>query len=364
MQRKAQSFETVAWVDDATHPRVRMIDQRLLPVETAYLACEEPEEVAEAIRTLAVRGAPAIGIAAAYGVALALVRAVAQGLPAEQFDALLTSELQRFAATRPTAVNLFWAVERMRLCGARSAGQAPTQRARSLRDEALRIHEEDIACCLAIGAHGAPLLPDAGGVLTHCNAGALATGGQGTAVGVLRSAFALGKHLHVYVDETRPLLQGARLTAWECAQDGMPATLLTDNMAAHLMKLGKVQAAVVGADRIARNGDSANKIGSYGVAILCKYHDIPFYIAAPTTTVDLACASGEQIPIEERSASEVTHLRGVQIAPAGVGVFNPAFDVVPAALIAGIITEHGVARAPFTQDLDAMVAQAAAARAF
>jgi len=362
--QKAQRFQTVAWVDDARWPIVRLLDQRLLPTQTVYLACGEPEEVADAIRTLAVRGAPAIGIAAAYGVALALVRAVAQGMPDAQFDATLAAELQRFAATRPTAVNLFWALERLRQRATRTVGQPAQQRASDLRDEGLRIHDEDIACCLAIGAHGAPLLPDVGGVLTHCNAGALATGGQGTAIGVLRSAFALGKHLHVYVDETRPLLQGARLTAWECVQDGMPATLLTDNMAAHLMKLGKVQAAVVGADRIARNGDSANKIGSYGVAILCKYHGIPFYVAAPTTTVDLACASGEAIPIEERNACEVTHLRSVQIAPDGMDVFNPAFDVVPAALIAGIITEHGVARTPFAPDLDAMVARAASARAF
>lgn len=358
-----QRFVTVAWQDDAAAPVVRLLDQRLLPVETVYLACTQPEEVAEAIRTLAVRGAPAIGVAAGYGVALALVRAVAQGLDAQGFDGYFAAEFQRFAATRPTAVNLFWALERMRLCAAASAGQDPASRARALVAESLRIHEEDIACCLAIGRHGAPLLPDVGGVLTHCNAGALATGGQGTAIGVLRSAFALGKKLHVYVDETRPLLQGARLTAWECAQDGMPATLITDNMAAHVMKLGKVQAAVIGADRIARNGDSANKIGSYGVAILCKYHGIPLYVAAPTTTVDLECPNGDAIPIEERNRLEVTHLRGVQLAPDGIGVFNPAFDVVPAELIAGIITEHGVARPPFAADLQAMVACAAAARA-
>ena len=349
-----QSFHAVAWVERG--PIVRLLDQRKLPGATVYLDCTGPEQVMEAIRTLTVRGAPAIGVTAGYGIAQAMTLAVAQGLPDVEFDAHLDQICLAFAATRPTAVNLFWAIAKMRACGGSNLGQTGTFRAQALVREAQRIHAEDIACCLAMGEHGAALLPQTGGVLTHCNTGGLATGGHGTALGVIRSAVAQGKQLHVWIDETRPLLQGARLTAWECAQDGLPATLITDNMAAHVMKLGKVQAAITGADRIARNGDSANKIGTYGVAILCKYHGIPFYIAAPTSTVDLACPSGDAIPIEQRQADEVTHLGGVQIAAAGTGVFNPAFDVVPAALIAGIVTEFGVARAPFTADLEAMVA--------
>ena len=281
-------------------------------------------------------------------------------LHTSSFDAIFAETCKHFAATRPTAVNLFWAIKRLQETAARAHVRGVFERAALLVEEAKRIHAEDIEMCLAIGRHGAALMPDSGGVITHCNTGGLATGGHGTALGVIRSAVAQGKQLHVWIDETRPLLQGARLTAWECAQDGLPATLITDNMAAHVLKLGHAKVAITGADRIARNGDSANKIGTYGLAILCKYHNIPFYIAAPTSTVDIGCDTGAHIPIEERKAEEVTHLGGHRVAAAGVDVFNPAFDVVPHALIAGIITEHGVALAPFEPDLVAMVARARA----
>jgi methylthioribose-1-phosphate isomerase len=358
-------FQAVAW-EDATPERsggpiVRLLDQRALPGATIYLDCTQPDEVMEAIRTLTVRGAPAIGVAAAYGIAQAMQLAVhTKDLHSNSFDAIFSETCKRFAATRPTAVNLFWAIKRMQDAAVQWHVRGVHERAAMLVEEAKRIHAEDVAMCHAIGRHGAPLMPDVGGVITHCNTGALATGGHGTALGVIRTAVSNGKKLHVWIDETRPLLQGSRLTAWECAQDGLPATLITDNMAAHVLKLGHVQAAIAGADRIARNGDSANKIGTYGLAILCKYHNIPFYIAAPTSTVDIGCDSGAHIPIEERKSEEVTHLGGQRVAAAGVDVFNPAFDVVPHALIAGIITEHGVATAPFEADLVAMVARARA----
>jgi methylthioribose-1-phosphate isomerase len=353
-------LQAVAWQDDPRQPVVRLLDQRKLPLQTEFLDLRQPDEVMEAIRTLTVRGAPAIGIAAAYGIAQAMVHATLaqQPIPPATFDAILSGVCSRFAATRPTAVNLFWAIDRMRAVGVATEDEPVVARVAALIAEAKAIHADDLQCCLDIGGHGAPLMPDRGGVLTHCNAGALATGGHGTALGVIRSAVALGKQLHVWVDETRPLLQGARLTAWEMVADGIPATLITDSMAAHVMKLGQVQAAVVGADRIARNGDSANKIGTYAVAILCKHHGIPFYVAAPTSTVDLGCASGEDIPIEERRADEVTAPQGVRFAAAGIDVFNPAFDVAPASLITAIITEEGVARPPFTADLQRMVAAA------
>jgi methylthioribose-1-phosphate isomerase len=343
-------IQAVQWL--AHGPTVRLIDQRRLPQETVWLDCTEPSQVMQAIRTLAVRGAPAIGIAAAYGIAQALAQM------AEPFDEQLALSCQEFAATRPTAVNLFWAIDRMRRAGERSRGLSTELRVAALAAEAQAIHADDIACCEAIGRHGAALMPAEGGVLTHCNTGALATGGHGTALGVIRSAVAAGKRLHVWVDETRPLLQGARLTAWECAQDGLSATLISDNMAAHVLHLGRVQAAIVGADRIAANGDSANKIGTLGVAILCHHFGVPFYVAAPTSTVDLDCPNGAAIPIEERRPDEVTHLGGQRVAAEGTGVFNPAFDVATADLIAGIITEEGVARPPFTADLQAMVARA------
>ncbi len=331
-------------------PIVRLLDQRQLPGSEQYLDCARPEQVMDAIKTLTVRGAPAIGIAAAYGVAQYLLV-----YPDGEFDDVLTQACARFAATRPTAVNLFWAIDRMWAAGQHSAGKSLVDRQAALVGEAQAIHADDAQCCVDIGRHGAPLLPDKGGVLTHCNTGALATGGIGTALGVIRTAHAQGKQLHVWMDETRPLLQGARLTAWECAKDGMQATLICDNMAGHVMGKGLIQAAIVGADRIAANGDSANKIGTYSVAILCAYHKIPFYIAAPTSTIDLTCPDGQAIPIEERHPSEVTCPQGAQFAPNGVAVFNPAFDVAPAELIAGIITEQGVARPPFAETLRQMV---------
>lgn len=339
----------LSWL--AQEPALRLLDQRALPTATEYLHCTAAEPVMQAIRTLAVRGAPAIGIAAAYGIVLG-VRA------GSDFDADLQDLCVRFAATRPTAVNLFWAIERMRTSGEHSVGQTRAERIAALQRQADLIAADDAACCAAIGRHGAPLLPEQGGVLTHCNAGALATGGIGTALGVIRTAVAEGKRLHVWVDETRPLLQGARLTAYEMAADGIPATLMCDNMAGHAMKLGHIQAAVVGADRIAANGDSANKIGTYAVAVLCAHHGIPFYVAAPTSTVDLQCPDGDHIVIEQRGAEEVTHPQGVRFAAEGTQVFNPAFDVATAELIAGIITEEGVARPPFVADLAAMVARA------
>lgn len=351
-----QQFQSVTWLPGPP-PLVRLIDQTKLPGETVYLDCQRPEQLRQAICDLAVRGAPAIGVAAAYGIAQEL-QLSQQGGAEEDFDAALAKSCAAFAATRPTAVNLFWAIERMAAVGQRSQGQPLAQRLAALEQEAIAIHQDDLACCLAIGAHGAALMPERGGVLTHCNTGGLATGGHGTALGVIRSALAQGKQLHVWIDETRPLLQGARLTAWECMQDGIPATLITDNMAGHVLKLGKVQAAIVGADRIALNGDSANKIGTYSVAVLCAHHGIPFYVAAPTSTIDVRCPSGEAIPIEERKPSEVTEPQGVRFAPEGIAVFNPAFDVAPAALIAGIITEEGVARPPFSADLLAMVERA------
>jgi methylthioribose-1-phosphate isomerase len=311
--------------------RLELIDQRRLPAEEVWLSYGDYREVARAIREMVVRGAPAIGCAAAFGYALG-VRA---GVPREEVLATLR-------ATRPTAVNLFWALDRV-------------HRAADPEAEAIAIWRDDIDRCLRIGAHGARLMPDVGAVLTHCNAGALATGGYGTALGVIRAARAGGKQIHVLADETRPFLQGARLTAWELARDGIPVTLITDNMAGALMARGEVQAVVVGADRIARNGDAANKIGTYSVAVLAREHGIPFYVAAPLSTVDLDTLDGAHIPIEERAAEEVTHLAGVRVAPAGVGVRNPAFDVTPARLVRAIITEAGVAEPPYEQSLARLV---------
>lgn len=361
---------TVRLIFDGQAPVVEMVDQRLLPTQTVVMALRDPEGVAEAITDMVVRGAPAIGVTAAYGIAQAALLAASAEIA--DFDGHLAQICARFAATRPTAVNLFWAIDRMRTLIASTAALTPAGRAQALLAESRAIHDEDIAFCLAMGAHGAALLPDRCGVLTHCNAGALATGGQGTALGVIRSAVRAGKRLHVWVDETRPYLQGARLTAWEMQQEGIEATLITDNMAAWMMKQGHIQAAIVGSDRIAANGDVSNKIGTYGVAILCRHHGIPLYVAAPTSTIDLACPHGDDIPIEERSAREVTHVGGwappelipsLQVAPTGFAVRNPAFDVVPAELVSAIVTEHGVARAPYGPALHAMVKQAELARA-
>ncbi len=337
--------KTLEWINGA----VRFIDQRKLPTEETYVDCRTYEEVAEAIRNMTVRGAPAIGVAAAMGIALGVC----------QCDAGHVSELRRqfeevcetIGATRPTAVNLFWAIERMRARFEASAEMPVAQIKQALIAEAQRMYLEDIAANEAMGRHGAALMPASGGVLTHCNAGALATCGYGTALGVIRAAVEQGKKIHVFADETRPFLQGSRLTAWELMQDGIPTTVISDNMAGAMMRQGKIGAVVVGADRIAANGDVANKIGTYTVAVLAKEHGIPFYVAAPISTVDLDTPDGSRIPIEQRSAREVTHLGERQIAPTGVKVENPAFDVTPNQYIAAIITERGVARAPYTEAL-------------
>ena len=334
--------ETIQWTDEG----VVMIDQTRLPREEVYVTCRDYREVAEAIRTMVIRGAPAIGVAAAMGVALGVLRADPAGL-AREFDVICDT----LARTRPTAVNLFWAIERMKRLYATLAGcPIETIRQRMIA-EAQQIKLEDIAINQAIGRHGAALVPDGKTVLTHCNAGALATAGYGTALGVIRAAVAQGKKIDVFADETRPFLQGARLTAWELQQDGIPTTLITDNMAGHFLKSGRIGCVVVGADRIARNGDVANKIGTYSVAVLAHENNVPFYVAAPISTLDLTLASGDQIPIEERGAAEVTHVFGVPVAPDEVAVKNPAFDVTPNRYVAGIITERGVARAPYEESL-------------
>jgi methylthioribose-1-phosphate isomerase len=333
-------FVTLRWVGDV-NGYLELLDQTLLPGEVRTLACRDVETLFEAIRSLRVRGAPAIGIAAAYGVCLGLQGA--DGLNENDWFFRLEQTVARLASSRPTAVNLFWALERMRSTadGARSA-QEPAVIRSLLLAEARALHEEDDAMCRAIGRHGSALLRDGEGVLTHCNAGGLATSGYGTALAVLYAAQESGKRLSVYVDETRPLLQGARLTAWELDRRGFDVTLICDNMAAQVLREGKVQAVVVGADRIAANGDAANKIGTYGVAIAAAAHDVPFYVAAPSSTFDLSLKDGTSIPIEERDPREVTHGFGRETAPRGIRVYNPAFDVTPAKLICGIICEHGV----------------------
>ena len=332
--------ETLKWVGDISG-YLEMIDQTLLPVEFTLLECRDLQTVWDAIKQLKVRGAPAIGIAAAYGVVIGV-----QGVPDDQPADGLIREVNKatdyLATSRPTAVNLFWALDRMKATAEDNVDKTVAELKEILLEDARAIHEEDRAMCHAIGRHGAELLRDGDGVLTHCNAGGLATAEYGTALSVFFTAQDQGKNLHVYVDETRPLLQGSRLTAWELQQRNLPATLICDNMAAQVMREGRVQAVVTGADRIARNGDSANKIGTYGVACLARAHDVPFYIAAPTTTFDLSIESGDLIPIEERAAEEITHGHGKQTAPAGVQVYNPAFDVTPAELIEAIITERGV----------------------
>lgn len=338
---------TVWWEEG----RVRMIDQTRLPAETIILDLATAEEVAEAIRSMRVRGAPAIGVAAALGLALAARSAAAE--PPERFGRLLAEAAERLRLTRPTAVNLFWAIDRL-LCLAEPEPD-PRRAAERLEAEARAMIEEDVRINRSLGHHGAALLPAQGGVLTHCNTGSLATVAYGTALGVVRAAVKDGKQLHVFVDETRPRLQGMKLTAWELQRDGIPAMLITDNMAGWVMRRGQVQAVIVGADRIAANGDTANKIGTYGLAVLAQAHHIPFYVAAPTSTIDLKLADGSAIPIEERDPEEVTHVGGVRQAPAGVAVYNPAFDVTPAALITAIITEAGVARPPTRESLAGLV---------
>jgi methylthioribose-1-phosphate isomerase len=334
--------ETIQWVDGA----VVMIDQTRLPLEESYVTCRTYEEVAAAIRDMIIRGAPAIGVAAAMGVALGALQAEGPDL-----DARMETVCSTLAATRPTAVNLFWAIDRMRRLYGSLAGRPVAEIQRTLVEEALRIREEDIAICRAIGRNGAELVPAGKTVLTHCNAGALATAGYGTALGVIRAAVESGKNVDVFADETRPFLQGARLTVWELQQDSIPVTLITDNMAGHFLKSGRIGCVVVGADRIAANGDVANKVGTYSVAVLAKENGVPFYVAAPISTLDLTLESGDKIPIEQRAAAEVTHVFGHAVAPEGTAVENPAFDVTPARYVAAIITEKGVARAPYEESL-------------
>ena len=334
-----------------------MIDQRLLPTEEVYPVFKTYEEVAWAIKEMVVRGAPAIGVAAAMGVALG-ARDAATEDPGE-FDREFGRICSVLAGTRPTAVNLFWAIERMRgLCATlRREGAALSEIRRRLIDEAKRMHEEDIEINRSMGRHGAELIGDGATVLTHCNAGALATAGYGTALGVIRAAVEAGKRVAVFADETRPFLQGARLTAWELHKDEIPVTLITDNMAGHFMKAGRIDCIVVGADRIAANGDVANKIGTYSVAVLAKENGIPFYVAAPISTLDLTLASGDLIPIEERNEREVTHVKETRLAPAGISIANPAFDVTPNRYVAAIITERGVARPPYHESLQRLARQ-------
>lgn len=340
--RTIDDFTTLRWVGDVGG-HLELLDQTLLPAEVRYLACRDVETLFEAIRSLRVRGAPAIGIAAAYGVCLGLQTAV--DLNERDFYFRLDETVRRLAESRPTAVNLFWALRRIQALAENLRGTYSPGAVRSLLlDEARTIEVEDRAMCRAIGRHGAALLADDDGVLTHCNAGGLATSGYGTALAVFYSAHEQGKRLRIFVDETRPLLQGARLTAWELRQRGLDVTLLCDNAAAALMRTGQVRAVVVGADRIAANGDAANKIGTYGVALAAAAHDVPFYVAAPSSTFDPSLSDGDAIPIELRDGREVTHGFGRATAPDEVAVYNPAFDVTPARLIAGIICEHGVIR--------------------
>jgi methylthioribose-1-phosphate isomerase len=342
---------TIAREDDV----VVMIDQRKLPAQEVYVRCKTAAEVARAIKTMVIRGAPAIGVAAAMGIAIGMRKSTATGT--QKFAAEFYKICETMAATRPTAVNLFWAIERMKraVAKAAAAGESVDQIKDRLDREAQAIHDEDVASCRAMGAFGAQVVPDEARILTHCNAGALATAGYGTALGVIRGAVEAGKRVAVFADETRPFLQGARLTAWELVRDGIQTTVITDNMSAALMRQGRVDLVVVGADRIAANGDTANKIGTYGVAVLAREHKIPFYVAAPLSTIDLNTPDGSHIPIEERSAKEVTHVAGTQLAPDGALIWNPAFDVTPHQLIAGIITERGICRPPYSESLKRVV---------
>ena len=334
-------IQTLEWTDRG----VVFIDQTKLPTEEVYVTCKTHQEVADVIRNMVVRGAPAIGVAAAMGIALGVKNSKAETGADLKKDFDQIADL--IGKTRPTAVNLFWAIGRMKDKFEYLRMRPVPQIKEALIEESQRMHAEDIAANQAMGRHGATLMPSSGGVLTHCNAGALATAGYGTALGVIRAAVEQGKKIHVYADETRPFLQGSRLTAWELMKDGIPTTVISDNMAGVMMKQRKIGAIVVGADRIAANGDVANKIGTYTVAILAKEHGIPFYVAAPFSTIDLNTPDGSKIPIEERNAKEVTHIAGKQMVPDGVSVENPAFDVTPAKYIAAIITERGVVREPY-----------------
>jgi methylthioribose-1-phosphate isomerase len=338
---------TIAWEGDA----IVMVDQRKLPATETYVTCTTVNEVARAIKTMVIRGAPAIGVCAAMGVALGAARSKASGT--RQFTAEFQKICDQLAATRPTAVNLFWAIERMKQAFAEGAqaGESVDQLKVRLRAAADRIHDDDVESCRAIGRHGAGVVPSQATILTHCNAGALATAGYGTALGVIRGAVEAGKSVRVLADETRPFLQGARLTAWELVKDGIDTTVITDNMAGAMMRAGEVDVVVVGADRIAANGDTANKIGTYTVAVLAKEHGIPFYVAAPWSTIDLETPDGSAIPIEERNQREVTHVGSNQLTPEGAKVRNPSFDVTPARFVTGIITERGIFSPPYDESL-------------
>src|ERR1700677_5408239 len=338
-------IQTLEWTEHG----VVFIDQTKLPTEEVFVTCTTHQQVADVIRNMVVRGAPAIGVAAAMGIALGVKNSKAENVAdlKQDFDQICEAIRQ----TRPTAVNLFWAIRRMQEKFETLRSRPIAQIQEALIEESQRMHAEDIAANQAMGRHGATLMPSSGGVLTHCNAGALATAGYGTALGVIRAAVEAGKKIHVYADETRPFLQGSRLTAWELMKDGIPTTVISDNMAGVMMQQGKIGAIVVGADRIAANGDVANKIGTYTVAVLAKENGIPFYVAAPLSTIDFACPDGSQIPIEQRNAREVTHIAGKQMVPDGVEIENPAFDVTPAKYVAAIITERGIARAPYTESL-------------
>lgn len=339
---------TIEWQDDT----VVMIDQRKLPANEVYVRCKTALEVARAIKKMIIRGAPAIGIAAAMGLALGVQRSKVKG------SSQLATEFYRLcelmAETRPTAVNLFWAIERMKKKFSELvlAGKSPSEIKTVMVVEARRIHDEDIRCCKALGMYGSVVVPEQGKILTHCNAGALATGGYGTALGVIRAAVDSGKKISVVADETRPFFQGARLTAWELVRDGIETTIIADNMAGSLMQDGQIDLVVVGADRIAANGDVANKIGTYTVAVLAHEHQLPFYVAAPISTIDLDSPDGSSIPIEERDAKELTHVGTMRTAPEGVEVWNPAFDITPHHLITGIITDRGICRKPFSESLN------------
>jgi len=355
-EKHLRDMRTVWWQEDASGEAVCMIDQSLLPGQLLNLTLTDEQQVAEAISTLKVRGAPAIGVTAAFGMALALCRLLRRQNEAQtllQVQEHLHTVGEMLERTRPTAVNLQWAIDRMlrRVDHAVSEHCSLPYLAQILKDEAQAIADEDFQACLNMGRYGAELIADDDILLTHCNAGFLATAGWGTALAPMYIAHRAGKHLHVFVDETRPVLQGARLTAWELQQEGIPLTLITDSMAGHFMRHGGIKAVFVGADRIAANGDVANKIGTYSIAVLAQAHAIPFYVVAPRSTIDLKLSSGEQIPIEQRNPDEITNIRGIVIAPAGIHVANPAFDITPHSYVSAIITEAGIARPPFHNSL-------------
>lgn len=343
------SFRTIEWRDNT----VIMIDQTKLPQDEVYLTFTDFTSVAEAIRGMIIRGAPAIGVAAAMGVALGAREIIADTF--ESFYRQLENVCDSIGRTRPTAVNLFWAIDRMKKLAIANSDKKLDQIRDILKSEAIRIEAEDLTICKNIGKWGATLIPEGATILTHCNAGGLATAGYGTALGVIRAAHEAGKNIRVFADETRPWLQGARLTAWELMKDNIPVTLISDNMAGFFMNRGEISCCVVGADRIAANGDTANKIGTYSVAVLAKENNIPFYVAAPISTLDLTLSDGSKIPIEERPSSEVTHIKGIGVAPEGVTVRNPSFDVTPARYISGIITERGIVKGDYLSGLRAIV---------